>query len=66
MKVQVLSDLHLEHGGIVPEHHPAAEVTVLTPDAHGAGSGTDTCSASSGRPGTQIQVPSKACGLKCK
>ena len=32
MKIQVLSDLHLEHGGFVPEHHPAADVTVLAGD----------------------------------
>ena len=29
MKIQVLSDLHLEHGGFVPKHHPEAEVIVL-------------------------------------
>ena len=29
MKIQVLSDLHLEHGGFVPEHHPAADVIIL-------------------------------------
>ena len=27
VKIQVLSDLHLEHGGQVPEHHPDARVT---------------------------------------
>ena len=32
MKLQVLSDLHLEHGGVVPEHHPDAEVIVLAGD----------------------------------
>ena len=32
MKIQVLSDLHLEHGGFVPEHHPAADVIVLAGD----------------------------------
>ena len=32
MKLQVLSDLHLEHGGILPEHHPEAEVIVLAGD----------------------------------
>ena len=32
MKVQVLSDLHLEHGGIVPEHHLEADVIVLAGD----------------------------------
>ena len=29
MKIQLLSDLHLEHGGFVPEHHPEADVIVL-------------------------------------
>ena len=32
MKLQVLSDLHLEHGGVVPEHHPDADVIVLAGD----------------------------------
>ena len=32
MKIQVLSDLHLEHGGPVPEHHPEADVIVLAGD----------------------------------
>ena len=32
MKIQILSDLHLEHGGIVPEHHPEADVIVLAGD----------------------------------
>ena len=32
MKVQVLSDLHLEHGGVLPEHHPEADVIVLAGD----------------------------------
>ena len=32
MNVQVLSDLHLEHGGIVPEHHLDADVIVLAGD----------------------------------
>ena len=32
MKIQVLSDLHLEHGGYLPEHHPDAEVIVLAGD----------------------------------
>lgn len=32
MKIQVLSDLHLEHGGLVPEHHPEADVIVLAGD----------------------------------
>ena len=32
MKIQVLSDLHLEHGGILPGHHPEAEVIVLAGD----------------------------------
>ena len=32
MKIQVLSDLHLEHGGSVPEHHPEADVIVLAGD----------------------------------
>ena len=32
MKIQVLSDLHLEHGGAVPEHHPEADVIVLAGD----------------------------------
>ena len=32
MKIQVLSDLHLEHVGFVPEHHPAADVIVLAGD----------------------------------
>ena len=32
MKIQVLSDLHLEHGGLVPEHHPDADVIVLAGD----------------------------------
>ena len=32
MKIQVLSDLHLERGGFVPEHHPAADVIVLAGD----------------------------------
>ena len=32
MKIQVLSDLHLEHGGILPEHHPDADVVVLAGD----------------------------------
>ena len=32
MKIQILSDLHLEHGGVVPEHHPDADVIVLAGD----------------------------------
>ena len=32
MKLQVLSDLHLEHGGQVPEHHRDADVIVLAGD----------------------------------
>ena len=32
MKLQVLSDLHLEHGGVVPKHHPEADVIVLAGD----------------------------------
>ena len=32
MKVQILSDLHLEHGGALPEHHPEADVVVLAGD----------------------------------
>ena len=32
MKVQVLSDLHLEHGGRLPAHHPEADVVVLAGD----------------------------------
>ena len=32
MKIQVLSDLHLEHGGVLPAHHPEAEVIVLAGD----------------------------------
>ena len=32
MKIQILSDLHLEHGGQVPEHHPDADVIVLAGD----------------------------------
>ena len=32
MKIQVLSDLHLEHGGSVPAHHPEADVIVLAGD----------------------------------
>ena len=32
MKIQILSDLHLEHGGEVPEHHPDADVIVLAGD----------------------------------
>ena len=32
MKIQVLSDLHLEHGGILPAHHPEADVIVLAGD----------------------------------
>ena len=32
MKIQILSDLHLEHGGPVPEHHPEADVIVLAGD----------------------------------
>ena len=32
MKIQVLSDLHLEHGGNLPEHHPDANVIVLAGD----------------------------------
>ena len=32
MRIQVLSDLHLEHGGFVPEHHPAADIIVLAAD----------------------------------
>ena len=32
MKIQVLSDLHLEHGGYVPDHHPAGEIIVLAGD----------------------------------
>ena len=32
MKMQVLSDLHLEHGGILPEHDPDADVIVLAGD----------------------------------
>ena len=32
MKIQVLSDLHLEHGGALPAHHPEAEVIVLAGD----------------------------------
>ena len=32
MKIQVLSDLHLEQGGLVPEHHPDADVIVLATD----------------------------------
>ena len=29
MKIQVLSDLHLEHGVDLPEHYPVADVIVL-------------------------------------
>ena len=32
MKIQVLSDLHLEHGGAVPPHVPEADVIVLAGD----------------------------------
>ena len=32
MKIQVFSDLHLEHGGPVPPHHPEAGVIVLAGD----------------------------------
>ena len=32
MKIQVLSDLHLEHGGVVPAHQPDADVVVLAGD----------------------------------
>ena len=32
MKIQVLSDLHLEHGGYLPGHHPEADVIVLAGD----------------------------------
>ena len=32
MKIQVLSDLHLEHGGYAPEHHPATDVIALAGD----------------------------------
>ena len=32
MKIQILSDLHLEHGGHLPEHHPEADVIVLAGD----------------------------------
>lgn len=32
MKLQVLSDLHLEHGGPIPEHHPEADVVALAGD----------------------------------
>ena len=32
MKIQVLSDLHLEHGGNLPEHDPDADVIVLAGD----------------------------------
>ena len=32
MKIQVLSDLHLEDGGYLPEHHREAAVIVLAGD----------------------------------
>ena len=32
MKIQVLSDLHLEHSGPVPEHRPEADVIVVAGD----------------------------------
>ena len=32
MNIQILSDLHLEHGGSMPAHHPEAEVVVLAGD----------------------------------
>ena len=32
MKIQVLTDLHIEHGGQVPEHHRDADVIVLAGD----------------------------------
>ena len=32
MKIQALSDLHLEHGGAVPPHVPGADVIVLAGD----------------------------------
>ena len=32
MKIQIISDLHLEHGGDVPAHHPEADVIVLAGD----------------------------------
>ena len=32
MKIQVLSDLHLEDGGDLPDHHPEADVIVLAGD----------------------------------
>ena len=32
MKIQILSDLHLEHGGPVPGHHPEADVIVVAGD----------------------------------
>ena len=32
MKIQSLSDLHLEHGGYIPDHHPGTDVIVLAGD----------------------------------
>ena len=32
MKIQVLSDLHLEHGGSLPAHHPETDAIVLAGD----------------------------------
>ena len=32
MKIQVLSNLHLEHGDDLPVHHPEADVIVLAGD----------------------------------
>ena len=32
MKIQILSDLHLEHGGTIPPHVPEADVIVLAGD----------------------------------
>ena len=60
------TDVHFGHGGAVTDHLPAAEVIVLAPGPQGAGSATDTCSASSERPGTRIRVLKKPCGLKLK
>ena len=32
MKIQILSDLHLEHGGDIPDHQPGADVIILAGD----------------------------------
>ena len=49
MKIQILSDLHLEHGGVVPEHHPTRTLSSSQAISHPTPRGSLTSSRSTGR-----------------